>query len=239
MKKLLMFLALWSGAASAMQQDTMPADLASAMPIIQDQIDLAAAKAANRSSVLTSEEQKQAISQAVQSLQRTVKACGNDKELLKITLTERIGKLMKSVFIDNTGECFKQSIRLWDSAWGLYVPLCELVLTVTILYSCLYGINLLTALAVGENVLLTYSPAQVYYGVLRGAMSFGSNVGRWIFTDNIKWIETGSKCIALPLCLSIITLSSKIVSNLFPIQIRMRYWMACKKANNPAAVTAQ
>jgi len=143
MKKLLMLLALWSGAASAKPQGTMPT--------VQDQMDLTAT-AANKSLDLTPEEHKQAIAQVKENVREIVDACGNDKELLKSTLMQRIEKFEKAVR-DNAKSKFN-----WSS-----VPVRNLVLPM-----CL-GISFIIATVHGDlfALWLTYIAILVIWNGLR------------------------------------------------------------------------
>ncbi|MFH1254290.1 MAG: hypothetical protein V1646_02555 [bacterium] len=74
MKKLLLFFALWSGVACAMQADVADLNLAK-----QGQMNQVASEIAKQASQLTPEERKQAVEQAAENVQKLVDACGMTK----------------------------------------------------------------------------------------------------------------------------------------------------------------
>jgi hypothetical protein len=121
MKRLLFFI-LCSGAASAMQQDTVPADIINASLVTQERIDLTA-KSIDQSTSLTPEQRQQAITQATKNVQEIVAQMrDNDKELLESMLMQRIEKLEKAVFGGNTKIGFAaSSVSLRELALPLIV----------------------------------------------------------------------------------------------------------------------
>ncbi|MFH1254291.1 MAG: hypothetical protein V1646_02560 [bacterium] len=123
MKKLLLFFALWSGVACAVQgQQT---DL---VTIIADRV-----------SALTPEQQQQAIAYAKESVAKTVDACGDDKKLLKVTLMQRVKALMKTAFVDAIEDVTsKETICITIIAISFFTVLCELYFIVTVVYDGLY-----------------------------------------------------------------------------------------------------
>jgi uncharacterized membrane protein len=160
MKKLLLFLALWSGAASAMQSDTVPANVASATSAMQDQIDLTAT-VAEQASVLTADQRQQVVDKAAENIQKIVDSCGNDKELLKTTLQQKIKNLLTHPIAGPFAVTF-------------FVCL-EIAFTVAAFYGCLYGVNLLSILTTGKLLLATYPSISLkcFYLILGCRIGYG------------------------------------------------------------------
>lgn len=104
MKKLLLFLALWSGVACAMQADTMPMGGICTTPIQQDSSALVSIKV-DQASGLTQAEQHRAVVKATKNLQEIMKACRNDKELMKKMLIQRVKNLMNVACMDKSIDC--------------------------------------------------------------------------------------------------------------------------------------
>jgi selenocysteine lyase/cysteine desulfurase len=146
-RKLLLFLALlWSSVAGAMQSNV--ADLNSAK---QDQVNQAVATAiAEQSSKLTSTEQQQAVAQAAINVKEIVDTCGDDKELLKATLIQRI----KNFLVSYTA----------TAPLAVTLATCvEFAFTIASIYALMYGINIVSVLTVGKQVLSYSFPYGLWY----------------------------------------------------------------------------
>lgn len=150
-KKLLLFLALWSGAACAMQSE-------------QNQMNQVATEIAKQSSQLTPEERKQAVEQATKNVKEIVDACGNDKELLKATLSQRIKNLLMH--------------PVAGSFIVAAVACLEVALLIVAMYALAQGINFVAAIAFGKQMLITKWFSQTTWLLLLG-YKIGVSIG-WL-----------------------------------------------------------
>ncbi len=168
MKKLLLFLVLWSGIACAMQTDVADLNLAK-----QDQVNQVVVTAiAEQSSQLTSTERQQAVEQAAKNVKDVVDACGNDKELLKVTLSQRIKNLLRHPIVSG-------SIAV------TIVACLETALLMMVSYALAQGISFVTAISLGKQMLITNWFSQRYCSFMLG-VQIGINWGYWLmFYDEI------------------------------------------------------
>ena len=141
MKKLLLFLALCSSTAGAMQSEATPTDVVGTTPVKQEQVDLVAS-VAEQASVLNPEQRQQAIAQAAENVQKVVDSCGNDKELLKTTLSWRIRNLLMHPI---AGSFFAAAVACLEVALLIGVARGA--------YALAQGINFVTAIAFGKQML--------------------------------------------------------------------------------------
>jgi len=137
MKKLLLFFALWSGVASAMQSDV--ADLNSAK---QDQVSKAVANSiVEQSSRLTSTERQQVVEQSASNVKEIVDACGNDKELLKKTLQQKIKSLLMHPVAGPLAVIFFTCL--------------EVAFYILVTHALVQGINFVSAITISKQMLNT------------------------------------------------------------------------------------
>lgn len=138
MKKILLFLALWSSVACAMQTDV--ADLNSAE---QDQVSQSVVNSIiEQSSQLTSTERQQSVDQAAEKVQELVNSCGNDKKLLKTTLSQRIKNLLRHPIVSG-------SIAV------TVISCLEIALLTVVSYALAQGISFVAAMSFGKQLLIT------------------------------------------------------------------------------------
>ena len=129
MKKLLLFFALWSGVAGAMQPG-------------QNQMNQVATEITKQASQLTPEERKQAVEQAAENVQKLVDSCGNDKELLKMTLSQRIKNLLGHPIV--------------NCPITVTVVTClEATLYIVAMQALFCGIDFVAAITLGKSYLIT------------------------------------------------------------------------------------
>lgn len=162
MKKLLLFLVLCTGSAGAMQSDVVHVEPVGAMADKMDQfitklsegasdvVNKTSAKVGNfasalakEASKLTSEQRKQAFSQATKNVRGVAESCGDDKVLLKTTLIQHIKNLGKTIFVDNTVDvihlCYDHKVFNFE----FFVKFFEMIVAISVLHSCVgFVVNL-------------------------------------------------------------------------------------------------
>lgn len=163
MKKLLLFLALWSGVAGAMQSE-------------QNQMKQVVTEIAEQSSKLTPEERKQAVEQAAENVKEIVDSCRNDKKLLKTTLSKKIKNLLRHPIV--------------SGSIAVTITSClEVALLIVASYALTQGISFVLALSFGKQVLIASLFSQSYCLFILGILN-GLNWNYWLtFYDEIYYDE--------------------------------------------------
>ena len=132
MKKLLLFLVLFAGAACAMQSDVAQFD--GVTPEIKAQAEKIAGVVTKQVSKLTPEQRDKAVAQATEDVKKIVNACGNDKKLLRTMLIEKCNFLLESPTI-----CFYVNLLGIFLSFWLLINYSEFAVLTSVLYSLAQG----------------------------------------------------------------------------------------------------
>ncbi len=150
MKKIFLFLALSFSTAGAMQSDAIQSGVAAAV--------------AEQASALNPELRQQAVDQAAENVKQLVDSCGNDKKLLKTTLSQRIKNLVMH--------------PVAGSFIAAAVACLEVALLIVVAYALAQGINFVAAIAFGKQMLITKWFSQTTWLLLLG-YKIGVSIG-WL-----------------------------------------------------------